>query len=99
MVGVLVLRVAVMSPNPLPRNEMCGGCLVELLPAGQVLDRTFAATPPARLPAANPLSHPLHEILRIAGELHRDTLPLSGQDARGLDGTPKRPAIVRGRWY
>src|SRR6267378_3750552 len=68
-VGVFVLHVLVVAPDPAPIDDgMRGRHLRELLPQVRVLERPRLAAPAARFPILAPLVHAFHEIFGIGNE-------------------------------
>src|SRR5688572_29245186 len=63
----------------------------------EVLYFPFLSLPSAGPPAAHPFTHPFYQVLRVAGKLHLEPVPLPGQDSHRLDGAAQRHAVVGGR--
>src|SRR3989441_4991733 len=76
IVGVLVLRVARVAFDPAPAHRVARRRLHELLPQGQVLDRSAFPFPVAADPVGDPLGHPLHQVLRVGHVDHVGALLL-----------------------
>src|SRR4029450_674362 len=64
VIGILVLGVASMAPDPGQLDFVLGGGRHQGLPQLQVLDRPFLPFPPSCDPTRYPLAHSTHPILR-----------------------------------
>ena len=96
MIGILILRLAVVASNPVPL------CLERLdrgyrsLPQCEVLDRSAFSLPPSRHPARNPGSHSFDNVPRVAREYDADGPIHLRELAKGLDhGVKRHPVIGR----
>src|SRR5579872_7143327 len=96
MIGILILRVAIMSLDPSPRDPMAsftdGGD--RLMPEFEIFDRSRLSFPSARRPAEHPFRQSIDEVARIAGKY--DTSRFFQRPKR-LDHGSQRHSIVRRR--
>src|SRR5689334_6529143 len=93
-VGVLVLDVLVVAPDPAPVDRMRCRNLRQLLPQLGVLERARFAAPAARLPALDPLRHALDEILRVRNEADVGVPPLAADPFQRRDRSGERHLVV-----
>src|SRR6266545_4298349 len=94
-VGVLVLRVVGVAPDPAPFHGVRRGDLIELLPQLEVLDRAALAAPAASLPVLEPLLHALHQVLGVRHVAYARVLPLAPDPLERRDGAGERHLVVR----
>src|SRR2546423_7921033 len=94
-VGILVLDVLIVSPDPAPLHGMRRIDLIELLPELGVLERAGFAAPATRLPVLAPLAHPLDQILGVGDEMHQRMAPLAANPFQRGDGARQRHLVVR----
>src|ERR1700694_2196761 len=93
-VRVLVLRVLVMPAYPAPVYGMGRLDLHELLPQLGVFQRAGLAAPAPRLPVADPLGHPLHEVLGVGQIANVGVLPLEPDPLQRRDRTGESHLVV-----
>src|SRR6267378_756811 len=94
-VGVLVLDVLVVAPNPAPIHRMRRRHLRQLLPQLDVLEHARFAAPAACLPALDPFRHSLDEILRVGNVADVGVPPLAADPLERRDGPGERHLVVR----
>src|SRR5690606_36645427 len=95
-VRVLVARVAGMPADPAPLDVVALGGVDEAAPEVLVLDAPRLPPPASRPPGRDPLSHALHEVLRVGDE--HDAAG-HAQGAQPLDRAADRHAVVGRRGF
>src|SRR5258708_20285328 len=85
-----------MAAYPLPLHAMRRRRVNELVPEWKILDLAHLPAPSATRPAMNPLRHPLHQVLGVAGEQDPIEATLATDHTEGLDRAAKGHPIVRG---
>src|SRR3989454_966186 len=95
MIGVLVLGVVVMTPNPTPPHVMRPDDLGELLPQLHVLEFPASALPSLLLPGRQPLGHALHQVFGVGDVPHARVCPLAADPLERRDRAGDGHPVVR----
>src|SRR5439155_342784 len=95
VVGVVVLGVVVVAPDPPPFHLVGRQHLIQLLPQLEVFEGTALAAPPLALPRRHPLRDTLHQVLRIRDVAHPRVLPLAADPLERRDRPGDGHLVVR----
>src|SRR5512145_3262779 len=95
-VGVFILDVLVVAPDPAPIHRVMRRHLRERLPQLEILERTGLASPAPGLPGREPFGHPLDQILGVGNEAHMGVAPLAADPLQRRYGAGQCHAVVRG---
>src|SRR6185436_19361301 len=94
IVGVFILGVALVAPDPGPLDLVQTDGLGQVLPQLEILDRAGFPDPAAGGPAGSPFPHAFDQIFGIGDHEHTEAIALTGQNSEcGNSPTEGHPVI------